>query len=106
MQYCPGKWHKGSDAMSRYPATAAEILGIFRDRNANDTDIFTQKYDQTDLTIHIAVLQAIAELDDPETISPDIIRRSGKTDENYIALQKNYPNGISKEKITLQTEIK
>ena len=106
MQYCPGKWHKGSDAMSRYPATAAEILGIFRDRNANDTDIFTQKYDQSDLTIHIAVLQAITELDDPETISPDIIRRSGKTDENYIALQKIIQMGFPKKRSLLQPEIK
>ena len=38
------------------------LIEIFRDRNTIDKVIFTQKNDQTDLTIHIAVLQAITEL--------------------------------------------
>ena len=70
------------------------------------THIFTQKYDQTDITIPIAVLQAITELDDPKTISPDIIRRSGKIDENSIALKKNIQIGFPKKRSLLQPEIK
>ena len=95
IQHCPGRWHRGSDAMSRNVANAAntilEVLAV--QPTADDEEISLD----IESSMKIASMEAINDYGDTVgIISTDMIRASGRGDAAYTLLIGQIGNGFPK----------
>ena len=96
IQHCPGKWHRGPDAMSRNVASAARsILEVCAVHPSIHDEEFSQEIESF---YTIAAVGAIADYgDEVGVISPDMMRASGRGDPGYTKLasqiNEGFPNG-------------
>ena len=93
MQHCPGKWHRGSDAISRNPVVMAHaVLTVFPTKPSSD-DI----KESGDIC---AVVRSAARIptsdfsDNTAAISPDHVRAAGRSDVQYTALIEAINHGF------------
>ena len=93
IQHCPGKWHRGSDAMSRNISGVAKAL--FDVCATQPTDEENEFSLEIESCYKIAAIEAITSYgDEIGVISPDMIRASGRGDAAYSILAEQIKNGF------------
>ena len=92
IQHSQGKWHRGSDAMSRHPAAVVKAV--------NDvccvcpTEVELQEADAVEDAVRSVTMEAMADYgDDLGVISPDLVR-AGRADRNYMTLVNTVERGF------------
>ena len=82
IQHQQGKWHHGSDAMSRNPASAVRAVIQVCLSPASSSDL--SEADCVESYVRSSTVEAMAEYgDDLGAISPDMIRAAGRADQSY-----------------------
>ena len=72
IQHCPGKWHRGADAISRNPVATVESLISICPTNPSPKDIHLSN--SRDVAMELAAIQAAVNIDNNTTvITPDHI---------------------------------
>ena len=95
MHHCPGRWHRGPDAVSRNPVAMVQALRITSPMEPSPTDI--DESAEICATITSVALASISEFgSDATAISPDHIRAAGRKDTQYTtlinAIGQGFPN--------------
>lgn len=93
IQHCPGKWHRGPDAVSRNIASASRA--VFEVCAIHPSATEEEMSQEIASHISMATMEAIAGYgDDAGAISPDLIRASGRGDEAYGLLASQISEGF------------
>ena len=93
IQYCPGKWHRVSDAFSHNPITILQALINVFSAEPSLSDII--EYDNMDDWVKSTTLRAtFGARGNRELISSDIIRMAGRSDSQYNKLIDTIQNGF------------
>ena len=93
MQHCPGKWHRGSDAVSRNPVAMVQALLTTLPMEPSPTDI--DKSTEICAAMASAAVTSMSQFgSDAAVISPDHIRAAGRRDAQYTALIKAIEQGF------------
>ena len=93
IQHRQGKLHRGSDAMSRNPATAVRAVMQVCLSPASSSDLSNVECVKS--YVRSSTVEAMAECgDDLGAISPDMIRAAGRADQLYIALSDTIEAGF------------
>ena len=93
IQHCPGKWHRGSDAMSRNISAATkaifEVCAVHPTIKEEEISVEVQS------SFKAASIEAISDYGDHTgVISPDMIRASGRGDAAYSCLVEQISKGF------------
>lgn len=102
IKHCPGKWHRGADAVSRYPveetpnfpvaALCTEVPDQHEDEHNDNWDI-----ESCEETLNLCTISAIHDINNSNTdaaITMDILSDTAKDDEPYQLLIKTILNGF------------
>ena len=93
IQHCPGRWHRGSDAMSRNIAAASKA--IFDVCAVHPSPEDNEMSREVEDHMAMAAMDAISDYgDDVGVISPDLIRAAGRGDEAYTMLASQVADGF------------
>ena len=93
IQHCPGRWHRGSDAMSRNIAAASKA--IFDVCTVHPSPEDNEMSREVEDHMAMAAMDAISDYgDDVGVISPDLIRAAGRGDEAYTMLASHVADGF------------
>ena len=85
IQHCPGKWHRGADAISRKPVATVKSLISICPTNPSPRDIHLSN--SRDVAMELAAIQAAVNINNNTTvITPDHIRALGRNDNIYTTL--------------------
>lgn len=93
VQHCPGRWHRGSDAMSRnIPSAVKAIFEVCAlTPSAGDEDVTNE----VEAFVSAVSMEAIMDYgDDVGAISPDMVRAAGRGDDAYALLAKYIEEGF------------
>ena len=93
IQHNPGKWHRGSDAVSRGPVE--HVRAFFE--CIREEPMLSDRYfcDEIEASILAITCEAISDFgDEVGLISPDMIRAAGKSDETYLKLSEVVQEGF------------
>ena len=66
IQHCPGKWHRGADAISRNPVATVESLISICPTNPSPKDIHLSN--SRDVAMELAAIQAAVNIDNNTTV--------------------------------------
>ena len=110
IKYCPGKWHRGPDALSRNPIN--ELQAIIRQEPTQDD---VRAYNE--LEDHVLAIQSnalnivthnidIASLNESKLITIDQIQIAAENDPTYQDLLKTVSKGFPKSKNSLRENIR
>ena len=89
IQHHQGKWHRGSDAMSRPPA--AVVKAVYDVCCVCPTEVELEEAD----AVRSVTMEAMADYgDDLGVISPDLVRAVGRADQNYMTLVNTVERGL------------
>ena len=97
IQHCPGKWHRGSDALSRnVPAAAASIFEVCA---VNPSATEEETISEVESLVALASAESMAKYsDEVGVISLDMVKAAGKEDQNYTLLTQQIAEGFPKTK--------
>ena len=115
IQHCPGKWHRGPDALSRYPT---EVVACITNENhicnvnrANPDD--EMQADLCEDTLHIFTINAIHQLNNNSrtpnhncAVTLDTLENTGKHDESYHLLLQTIQEGFPRSRSETQASIR
>ena len=105
IQHRQGKWHRGSDAMSRHPATAVRAVMQVCLSPPSSSDL--SEADCVESCVRPCTVEAMAEYgDDLGAIFPDMIRAAGWADQSYMALGNTIEAGFPGKRNLLNPEIR
>ena len=105
IQHRQGKWHRGSDAMSRNPATA--VRAVMQVCLSPPTSGDLSEADNVESYVRSSTVEAMSEYgDDLGAISPDMIRAAGRADQSYMALSDTIEAGFPGKRNLLNPEIR
>ena len=82
IRHCPGKWHRGSDAVSRCPVTMVQALLNVFPPSPSQSDI-QESNNISDEIKSTALIATFADSNNIAMISPDLIRAPGRDDPQY-----------------------
>ena len=101
IQYCPGKWMRGPDAMSRNPASVASIDSYKETmkvlRQTTTTATTTEDDHNPDIDSEVNAISAInmcQTTDNVQLLTLDQIRHHGSTDTDYSSLLQTIQDGF------------
>lgn len=105
IQHCPGRWHRGSDAMSRnIPSAMKTIFEVCILRPNMEEKEMTQ---DIEAFVKAVSMEAIVNYgDDTGAISPDMVRVAGHGDETIIHLANCIEKGFPKSRSLLDPTIR
>ena len=93
IQHCPGKWHRGSDALSRNVPSAARAL--FEVCAVQPSTLDNEIASEVESCMQSAAAEAVSDYgDDVGVISLDMIKSSGREDEAYLLLADQIVKGF------------
>ena len=93
IQHCPGKWHRGSDAMSRNAIAA--VKAIFEICCLRPSDRDQELSCEVETSYNQASVEAISGYgDESGLLSPDMVRAAGRGDAAYAMLNTQIMNGF------------
>ena len=93
IQHRQGKWHRGSDAMSRHPA--AVVKAVYDVCCVCPTEVELQEADAVEDAVRSVTIEAMADYgDDLGVISPYLVRAAGCADRNYMTLVNTVERGF------------
>ena len=93
IQHCPGKWHRGSDAMSRNAIAA--VKAIFETCRLQPSDEDRVMSIEVETCHDHASVEAISAYgDDSGLLSPDMVRAAGRGDAAYTMLNTQIVEGF------------
>ena len=93
IQYCPGKWHKGADAVSCNPLATVVALISLCPTHPSSKDVHLS--DNIDATTELANIQATMNTgDNNTTMTPDHIQALGWNDQSYTNLINSINQGF------------
>ena len=104
IQHCPGKWHRGSDAVSRNIGGFRPVLEVCAIAPSDEEDEMS-----VDVECHykMASVEAIASYSDEiGVISPDEVRSHGLADSTYTTLISQVRNGFPNNRRSLDPLIR
>ena len=105
IQHCPGKWHRGADAISRNPVATVESLISICPTNPSPKDIHLSN--SRDVAMELAAIQAAVNIDNNTTvITPDHIRALGRNDKTYTTLINAINQGFSPKRNLTEPDIR
>ena len=105
IQHCPGKWHRGADAISRNPVATVESLISICPTNPSPKDIHLSN--SRDVAMELAAIQAAVNIDNnTAVITPDHIRASGRNDKTYTTLINAINQGFSPKRNLTEPDIR
>ena len=93
IQHCPGKWHRGSDAMSRNAIAAVKaIFEVCRLQPSDEDHVMSL---DVEICHDHASVEAISGYgDDSGLLSPDMVRAAGRGDTAYVMLNTQIVDGF------------
>ena len=93
VQYCPGKWHRGPDAVSRN--VPAAVKAIYEVCMVDSSGLDDTTSDEVETFVRAVALEAILDYgDDAGAISPDMVRAAGRGDAAYTLLASQVEQGF------------
>ena len=93
IQHRSGKWHRGSDAMSRYPAAVVKaIFDVCLDDPSEEDVVQVEDIESSVFSVTFAAIDDYG--DDVGVLSPDLIRVAGRADETYHKLIEAVGDGF------------
>ena len=93
IQLCPGKWHKGADAISHNPVATVEALLSLCPKQPSFKDIYLSE--NIDTAMELATIQAITNSSNAVTaMTPNHIYASGQNDRSHTTLINTINQGF------------
>ena len=105
IQHCPGKWHRGPDAVSRHPVAMVQALLDIFPAKPSQSDI-TESNNISDITESTALMATFTGNSNVAMISPDIIRAAGHSDPQYEKLIETIRQGFPKTRNLTAPEVR
>ena len=112
IKHCPGKWHRGADALSRNPPEGSPFpIAAFIHSNSpsddNTWDAFVSSAENELQSYTISAIQQINNDQNPDSaITMDNIRTAAKQDNTYQTLLNTVQNGFPRSRSETPSEIR
>ena len=92
IQHNPGKWHRGSDAMSRNPGLIKAIMDEVR---STPSPVEAAEVEEVEAYVSAITTATLAEFNvDTRALTPDSVREAGRADPDYTLLVQTVENGF------------
>lgn len=95
IQHSPGKWHRGSDAMSRNPEGL--VKAIIEETRSPPSMIDAAEVDEVEAYVNAVTTATLAEFNDEsgtKALTPECVRDAGRADPTYAMLIQTVENGF------------